>query len=214
MQRGGKAGVKDDHRNFPWYRGMPIAVIAIIAILSILAYVRIDLRAEAIADNEGSGLLTTGSLGIISHDNQSQDHLKLPRFVSLKSDRVNVRRGPSSDHAIAWVYNRKKLPVEIIAEFEHWRRVRDSDGEEGWVYQSLLSGHRTAIVAPWIKGKTVRMLRDPETQASVVALLGPGVIGDVESCLGTWCRLNIEGHEGWIDQAMLWGVYPGEHVQN
>ncbi len=206
--------MKDDHRNFPWYRGIPIAAIAIIVVLSIVAYAGIDLRTEATAGNGGSAPLTTSSLGTIGHDDNSQDNLKLPRFVSLKSDRVNVRRGPSSDHAIAWVYNCKKLPVEIVAQFEHWRRVRDSDGEEGWVYQSLLSGHRTAIVAPWIKGKTVPMLHDPETQASVVALLGPGVIGDVESCSGTWCRLNIGGHEGWIDQAMLWGVYPGEHVEN
>ncbi len=203
-----------DRRKISWHRGMPVAAIAIIAVLSVVAYAGINLRAEATAGNEGSDPLTTGSLGTKSHDSQSQDHLKLPRFVSLKSDRVNVRRGPSSDHAIAWVYNRKKLPVEIIAEFEHWRRIRGSDGTEGWVYQSLLSGHRTAIVAPWIKGKTVPMLHDPESQASVVALLGPGVIGDVESCSGTWCRLNVEGHEGWIDQAMLWGVYPGEHVEN
>jgi len=72
----------------------------------------------------------------------------LPRFVSLKSDKVNVRRGPSSEHQVAWVYSRRNLPVEVTAEFEHWRRIRDSDGEEGWVYHSLLSSRRSVIVSP------------------------------------------------------------------
>ncbi len=188
--------------------------LAVVGGLLILGYTAIELRSPATAGNEVSSPEVTASLRPANSEQDPSARLRLPRFVSLKSDRVNVRRGPSSDHAIAWVYNRKDLPVEIIAEFEHWRRVRDSDGEEGWVYQSLLSGRRTAIVAPWIKGKTVPMLHDPKAQASVVALVGPGVIGNVESCSGHWCQLNVQGHEGWIQQALLWGVYPGEHIDN
>lgn len=197
-----------------WRRAFPVGVAAGIAGLAALAYGGLDLRSMATTGSEAASAEATGSLLSTGNDSQPQSSLQLPRFVSLKSDRVNVRRGPSSDHAIAWVYNRKALPVEIIAEFEHWRRVRDSDGEEGWVYQSLLTGRRTAVVAPWIQGKTVPMLHDPETQASVVALLGPGVIGEVESCSGSWCRLSVGGYEGWLDQAMLWGVYPGERIEN
>ena len=70
--------------------------------------------------------------------------LPVPRFVSLKSDRVNVRGGPTKDHDVAWVYTRAGMPVEITAEFENWRRIRDWEGAEGWVYHSLLSGRRTA----------------------------------------------------------------------
>ncbi len=202
------------HNRRAWHSGFPLAAAAIVGGLLILVYAGTDLRSAATAGDETSSAGMTASLQAASKDSQSPGHLKLPRFVSLKSDRVNVRRGPSSEHAISWIYNRKSLPVEIIAEFEHWRRVRDSDGEEGWVYKSLLSGRRTATVAPWIKGKTVPMLHDPEAQASVVALLGPGVIGEVESCSGSWCRLNVKGHEGWIQQALLWGVYPGEHIAN
>jgi len=188
--------------------------LAVVGGLLILGYSATKLRSPATAGSEVSSPEVTASLRPANSEQDPSARLRLPRFVSLKSDRVNVRRGPSSDHAIAWVYNRKDLPVEIIAEFEHWRRVRDSDGEEGWVYQSLLSGRRTAIVAPWIKGKTVPMLHDPKAQASVVALVGPGVIGNVESCSGHWCQLNVQGHEGWIQQALLWGVYPGEHIDN
>ena len=78
--------------------------------------------------------------------------LPVPRFVSLKADRVTVRGGPDKDHDVAWIYTRVGWPVEITAEFENWRRIRDSDGSEGWVYHSLLSGKRTAAVQ--MKSKT------------------------------------------------------------
>jgi SH3-like domain-containing protein len=140
--------------------------------------------------------------------------LELPRFVSLKTDVVNVRRGPSNDHEVAWVFRRKGLPVEIIAEFEHWRRIRDSEGEEGWVYQSLLAGNRTAIVEPWKRGTTIALRKEPRGAAPAVAMLKSGVIAEVEQCTGLWCLLNVGGYDGWINQAALFGVYPGETLDD
>ncbi len=138
--------------------------------------------------------------------------LPLPRFVSLKADKINVRRGPSSEHQVAWVYQRKGLPVEITAEFENWRRIRDSDGDEGWVYQSMLSGKRMALVAPWRKQDAVPMFSGPNTTSNLVAMVKAGVVATLEDCTGEWCSLNASGYEGWIAQAMIWGAYPGEQV--
>jgi SH3-like domain-containing protein len=137
--------------------------------------------------------------------------LPLPRFVSLKADKVNVRRGPSSDHKVAWVFQRKGLPIEIVAEFENWRRIRDSDGEEGWVLQNMLTGRRTALVAPWRNGQFIPIY-DARGGGDLVAKLAAGVVGEVESCTGDWCRISAGGYEGYIEQIMLWGVYPGEQV--
>jgi SH3-like domain-containing protein len=72
--------------------------------------------------------------------------LPVPRFVSLKAERVNVRSGPTKDNDVNWVYTRAGLPVEIIAEYDNWRRIRDWEGGEGWVLHSLLSGRRTALI--------------------------------------------------------------------
>ena len=138
--------------------------------------------------------------------------LPLPRFVSLKADKINVRRGPSSEHQVAWVYQRKGLPVEITAEFENWRRIRDSDGEEGWVYQSMLSGKRMALVAPWRKQEAVPMYASPDSSSGLVALVKAGVVATLEDCTGDWCQLSASGYEGWIAQPMVWGAYPGEQV--
>lgn len=139
--------------------------------------------------------------------------LPLPRFVTLKADRVNVRRGPSSDHKVSWVFTREGLPVEIVAESDHWRRIRDSEGAEGWVYHSLLSGRRNVLVAPWSGARPVPLLDGIDAGAGPVALLATGVMADVDSCTGDWCQVSVEGHDGWIEQARLWGVYPGERVE-
>jgi SH3-like domain-containing protein len=140
--------------------------------------------------------------------------LPVPRFVSLKSDKVNVRAGPTKDHDVAWVYNRAALPVEVTAEFENWRRIRDWEGAEGWVYHSLLSGRRTALVSPQSKGKELLELRDkPDAASSINAKLQHGVLATVKRCKDGWCRLTGEGFDGWIEQARLWGVYPGEKVE-
>ena len=138
--------------------------------------------------------------------------LPIPRFVSLKAEKVNVRRGPSSDHPVAWVFQRKGLPVEIVAEFENWRRIRDSDGEEGWILQNMLSGKRSAVVAPWKPGQTVPLYASPGKTGGLVAKVGAGVVSDVASCSGQWCEVNAGGYVGWIEQTQLWGVYPGETV--
>jgi SH3-like domain-containing protein len=138
--------------------------------------------------------------------------LPVPRYVSLKSDRVNVRAGPTKDHDVAWVFTRSGLPVEITAEFENWRRIRDWEGWEGWVYHSLLSGRRTAVVTLKAKDELVPLNDRPDKTGSVTARLQSGVLGQVKRCNGSWCRISGDGFDGWIAQERLWGVYPNEKL--
>lgn len=143
--------------------------------------------------------------------------LPLPRFVSLKSGRVNSRIGPGVNYAVDWMYLKSGMPMEIIQEYDNWRRVRDPDGAEGWVNQSLLSGRRTAIVAPWQRGKpdaVITVMDQPNKDASVVVRVEPGVIGTIKTCNGSWCEMTFAGREGWISQALVWGAYPGETVKD
>jgi SH3-like domain-containing protein len=137
-------------------------------------------------------------------------NLPLPRYVSLKSDKVNLREGPSKDHRTSWIFERAGLPVEITAEFDTWRKIRDSEGTEGWVLHSLLSGRRTALVAPWKKGETFKLYSRADDRSTVVADLQSGVIGNVQTCDSVWCRIYGEGFDGYIQQSNLWGVYPNE----
>lgn len=139
--------------------------------------------------------------------------LPMPRFVSLKADSVNLREGPNRDHPVKWIFKRAGLPVEITAEFEQWRRIRDSDGTEGWVLQNLLSGRRTVLIAPWSKEETINLFERPDANSATVAKLQPRVLAAVHDCSRNWCRLKSDKFDGYIQEDKLWGVYPREAVE-
>ena len=144
--------------------------------------------------------------------------LPVPRFVSLKSDRVNMRKGPGTDYRTVWVYRRAGLPVEVIKEFEGWRQVRDAYGAVGWVVQSLLSGRRTALVLPWeVKsGATppkVALRDNDSSRAGAIAMVEAGIIANISNCDGRWCYVSIDKYRGYIEQKKLWGVYEGEVIE-
>lgn len=134
--------------------------------------------------------------------------LPVPRFVSLAADRVNVRFGPGKQYPINWVYARKELPVTIVAEFDTWRKIRDHEGDEGWVHSSLLSSKRTVLVQQEVKD----LKRTPDPNSRVVLRAEPGVIGQLFDCEGNWCRVEIEGRRGWLERSDFWGTLPGEAV--
>jgi SH3-like domain-containing protein len=139
--------------------------------------------------------------------------LPIPRYVSLKSDHVNVRAGPTKDNDVAWVYTRSGLPVEITAEFENWRRVRDSEGSEGWVYHSMLSGRRTAVITMKSKEELAPLYDRADRESAVAAKLQAGVVAQVKKCSNGWCRITGNGFDGFIEQQRLWGVYADEKVE-
>jgi len=145
--------------------------------------------------------------------------LPLPRFASTRSDPINVRVGPGTKYDIAWVYVKAGLPVEIIAEFDVWRKIRDVDGSEGWVHQNLLIGNRTGYVAPWAKGEQIPLRTRADDEAAVRAYVTPGFKVDIGSCDGTWCAVSATDHpesgrpstySGYLPQTDLWGVYRDE----
>jgi len=161
----------------------------------------------------GSVLGASVSSGFSAKDSTiTSSGLPLPRYVSLKSDHVNVRAGPTKDNDVAWVYTRSGLPVEITAEFENWRRVRDSEGSEGWVYHSLLSGRRTAVITMKSKNDLASLYDRADPTSAVAARLQAGVVAQVKRCAAGWCHVTGAGFDGWIEQQRLWGVYADEKV--
>jgi SH3-like domain-containing protein len=140
----------------------------------------------------------------------AQDRLPLPRFASLDSGESNLRAGPGKDYPILWVYQRKGLPVEIIQEFDTWRRIRDRDGTVGWVQQNLLSGKRTGLVVD-----QRRTLRAEPGSGEAIAHLQPGVVARIEECRADdWCKLEAQGYRGWLTRDEFWGVYPDEAFES
>lgn len=136
--------------------------------------------------------------------------LKVPRFVSLKSAKVNWRVGPGTRYPIVWVFNRQGWPVEIVEEFGHWRKLRDVEGTTGWVHKNLLAGTRYGIVMEQQRP----LYSAPDARSAVVMEAQPMVYGQILECNNTWCRLQIAEHKGWIRRDFMWGVYQDEVVED
>ena len=136
--------------------------------------------------------------------------LKVPRFVSLSSQEVNMRAGPGANYPIIWVYQRKGLPVEVIAEYNIWRQVRDVEGVTGWLNKNLISGQRTVLV----RDTLVTGFKEADERSRAVFRLEGGVSVPLLSCKGFWCRVETAGRKGYVPRRALWGLYAGEDVED
>jgi SH3-like domain-containing protein len=158
----------------------------------------------------GGAVLLFSLLAVFPALAQSRgDALPLPRYVSLKSDEVNVRTGPGVQYPIEWVFTRRNLPVEVIEQYEYWRKIRDVEGATGWVHNSTITGRRYALVT----GEIRSLRREPKLSAPEVARLEPGVIGQLLECEGAFCRIEAGGIKGWLARTEFWGVYPNEQIK-
>jgi len=158
-----------------------------------------------------------GAAVAASQDNPSG--LPLPRFVSTRSSPINVRVGPGTRYDIAWIYLRPGTPVEIVQEFDTWRKIRDVDGQEGWVHQNLLTGKRAGVVAPWSSEVRIPLYAGESEESGVRAILSPGFPVEIAQCDGKWCEVSATDHPehgrpatywGYLPQDKLWGVYKDE----
>ncbi|MEP0338072.1 MAG: SH3 domain-containing protein [Alphaproteobacteria bacterium] len=176
-----------------WSRAVALAVIMLAAAL-------LPQAARAQGPGQASGTTTNTPSG-----------QPLPRFVSLRAGEVNMRSGPGVQYPVDWVYRRRHLPIEVIAEFQTWRKVRDHQGTQGWVHQTMLDGERTAIVL----GRTRTLRAEASSDARALARLEPDVIVRIAVCPkdGGWCRVRAAGFEGWIRRVELWGVRKDEAVE-
>jgi len=170
------------------------------AVCLLLALIALWGAAPAMAQNNPSGL-------------------PLPRFASTRSTPINVRVGPGTRYEISWIYQKAGVPVEIIQEFDTWRRIRDVDGETGWVHQNLLTGERSGYAAPWDPAAQVPIMPGKSSDGQPRAILGSRFPVSISECDGTWCHVSATSHppegrpatySGYVPQADLWGVYPQE----
>lgn len=134
----------------------------------------------------------------------------VPRFVSLASNEVSVRAGPGKQYPIKWVYQRAGYPVEVVREYDSWRKIRDVEGHSGWVYQGLLSGQRTAVLLS--NHDQHDIYRTPDEDGRIIAGFEAGVIVRLNSCEAKWCEITAEGITGWILRESLWGIYEQEQI--
>jgi len=147
--------------------------------------------------------------GSLAESGSNASGQPIPRFVSLNSDEVNVRSGPGVRYPIQWIYQRRNMPMQVIAEYDTWRKVRDWEGTEGWVHRAMLSGRRGVIVI----ADEATLREGPNLASPAVARLINGIVGLIAECNGAWCRLETHGVEGWVPRDAVWGLFRDETVQ-
>jgi SH3-like domain-containing protein len=162
----------------------------------------------------GAVLMATDAVAQAPNGNPAADAAgnnagPLPRYLSLRSDEVNLRTGPGVRYPVDWVLQRRNMPVEVLAQSDNWRKIRDWQGTEGWVHQSMLSGRRYALIT----GDTRPIHRQPAPDSPNVAKLEQGVIAQLIECKEQWCRVDANGFKGWLRRADFWGAYPNETVK-
>ncbi|MEM6384241.1 MAG: SH3 domain-containing protein [Pseudomonadota bacterium] len=176
-----------------------LASVVVLALVSLLFAERVRAQAAQVENGVTVGPVTGWPL---------------PRFVSIRPSEANVRVGPGGAYDIRWTFKRSGIPVEIIAEFGNWRKIRDMDGDEGWIRHDLLTGRRMAVIAPWSEGDPLPARRAPSANASTRFLLEPRVLASLQSCDGQWCSVSAANEtndwRGYVRQSAIWGAYPDE----
>ena len=130
----------------------------------------------------------------------------VPRYVSLAHDTVNVRTGPNNKYPITWIFKKAGLPVKVIAEYKDWRKIIDSEGAAGWIWEPLLSSRRTGLII----AERQKLLKNPDASQPATVIAEAGVIGKILRCDKGWCKLNVNGFTGWLKQPDFWGTLEGE----
>ncbi len=151
-------------------------------------------------------IIVTVLICFFSSAAHARTNLKLPRFVTVKAPEANVRSGPGLRYRIEWVMVRPDMPVEVIAENKQWRRIKDIQGDEGWIHRSMLSNRRTVVIT----GTAQIMRKSSHKDSAPVARVEVGVNGSLLSCTQTACRVAVNDYKGWISRESLWGIYPEE----
>ena len=145
-----------------------------------------------------------------------------PYYASIKSSEVNVRKGPNTRYQIDWVFKNKGEPIEVIAKFEHWNKIKDITGDEGWVRSAMISKKRSAIITVKAikkqKKQDVKKLftvlhRKPDASSRVFAKIESSKRVFIEQCSKDWCKIKIKDTSGWIEKQHLWGVYINEEFK-
>lgn len=140
---------------------------------------------------------------------QADDDKPPSRFVTVKPDKANVRAGPGRRYPVRWVFVQPGIPVEILAEYENWRQIRDWEGQEGWMHAAMLSRKRSVIVT----GEKRTLYRRADATSPPVVTLEPGIVAEIEDCNEEWCRVEVRNNRGWLRRGEFWGIEPGEVIE-
>ncbi|VXC99755.1 SH3 domain-containing protein [Sphingomonas sp. AX6] len=147
-------------------------------------------------------------LSLVAIDAADAQRRKPPYYASVSASEARMRTGPGKNYPVSWEYRRADLPIKVVDIYKDWRKVEDPGGTQGWMQVGLLADRRTAIVV----GQAIEMRASASPGARINWRAAPGVVGRISDCDRGWCRYEVGRRSGYVQQARLWGVDPGERL--
>ena len=121
--------------------------------------------------------------------------------LAVSVGKANIRSGPGTDHDILWSVG-KYYPLDVLKKSGSWYKVRDFEGDEGWVHLSLLK----KIPAVTVKPPLVNVREGPGTTFGVLFQAEKGVSFKRLQKKGKWFKVeHADGETGWIHESLVWG---------
>lgn len=122
-------------------------------------------------------------------------------MVSVKGNMLNMRNGPGIHTEVLWEL-KKGYPLQIQKRQGTWLKVRDFEGDSGWVARSLTGRTPHHIV----KSKVANVRSSPSTKGRIVGKAEYGEVLRTQEKRAGWVRVKrAEGPGGWISKKLLWG---------
>ena len=120
--------------------------------------------------------------------------------MAVKVDIANIRAKPDTQSDTLWQVE-KYYPLLILEEKDGWDRIKDFEGDTGWVHASLLDATPTVIV----KVNNANVRTDAGTQYDIAFDANKGTPFRVLEKKGGWLKVqHADGDEGWIFGALVW----------
>ncbi len=134
---------------------------------------------------------------------QTPSGFPVPRYISLKFDKVNARSGPGDDYKLLWIYHVKGLPLQVVAETDEWRRVCDYTGAMSWIHRRTTEAARTVLLT---QAQDLQLRARPTDAAAASAVLVGRSIAELKGCKDGWCQIAVGHAKGWAPATAVWGT--------
>ena len=122
----------------------------------------------------------------------------------MKNDAVNIRSGPSTKNNVIWQVF-ESFPLQVKKREGKWAKVIDFEGDEGWIYETLISNEKSVIV----NVETANMRSGPNTQETIIATVKKGVVFTPLELQGDWMKVRYKNEiTGWMHNSLLWPANP------
>jgi len=129
-------------------------------------------------------------------------------FVCVNKDKVNIRSGPGTKYAKRWLVY-KYSPLEVLSRKGKWLKIKDFQGDKGWIYNSLTTKNKCVVSTRQQTNIRIGPNINQKKKFIVTKNYSFRVVKTFQNKAGQfWLKVKDKaGDSGWILAKLLWGQY-------